>query len=82
MAPSVLQALPSALEPAAPPQTRTQSVKAQVLNQRKGVVVQRADLGQTEEQALNGEPPPEDSDFGPSPFDTETGEISEPGAAG
>jgi phage RecT family recombinase len=83
VAPSFLSALPSTLEPAAPAPTRTQAVKAQVAAAaRKGVVVQRADLGQTEEDALAGNPPPDDYDLSNPPFDRETGEIAEPGAAG
>lgn len=66
-APSVLSALPSTLEPSAAPPTRMQSVKAQVAAQRKGVVVQRADLGESEEEAVaraNEEPENPDADPG------------------
>jgi recombination protein RecT len=75
IAPSVLSALPSALEPSAPPpQTRTQAVTAQVTAQAKKVIVQRADKGQTEEQALAGEHPPSgDDDFARSEFPLEPG---------
>lgn len=79
-----------------PKKSTTQKVKDAVLGKdpKKGVVVQRADLGQTEEQALNGEPPPEGDGYEPGdsrhdePHDPQTGELppdavpAEPGSEG
>ena len=80
-------ALPPEVAIELPPAETAKSVTQKVREKVKGVVVQRADLGQTEEQAMNGEPPPLGEDFAPGDIDAAhdavTGEIrDEPGSNG